>query len=856
MRRPPIPWIILLVSLFLTAFAAWQADRTLAVRSEERLASAVESTTNQIRARINTYIAMLRGGVGLFAADEEVTLEDFHRYTNHLDLPTRYPGIQGIGFTIQFQVEDQDSLVDMMREQGVPDFRVWPEVDAPERHAIIFLEPQDERNRAARGYDMYSEAVRQKAMSRARDTGEPSISGRVTLVQEIEGRQQAGFLIYVPVYEGGVDPGDIESRRALLRGFVYAPFRADDLFTQIFEVGENVRVAYRIYDGVGVDPDKLLHDSRTNSIDPMPGATYDTTVRLAIAGNDWTIAFAPTSYFETGITRRTPLIILIAGGILSVLLAALSATQVQAEQLARRNERMLRAVLEALPVGVSVAERNGRIRFSNSASRRIWGTSAESEVVRSGEADRYNVETNRLMAPEEWAVNRARDGVSIEGEIIRVVRPDGISRVLLNSAAPIFGSKGQIELVVASEVDITREKQAEAALREREQEFRSMIDSIPQLAWMADARGEVLWYNNRWLEYTGATLQQLKERGWQAFVHPDALGRVVDRIQRSFAIGEAWEDTFRLQGAGESYRYFLYRAVPILDDAGEIFRWFGTGTDVTEQIQAREAEARAIREQVAREAAEQREEQLRKHAAELERSNRELQDFAYVASHDLQEPLRKISTFTDLVLEEYGTTLEADGRLYLERVRAGAVRMSRLIKDLLAFSRVATRGQPFEEVELNDVLDDVLNDLEILLEDTGGEVRMDPLPTVEADPVQMRQLFQNLIGNALKFHAPDVKPVVTVRGTVEHDDEDEQQICRIEVCDNGVGFEEKYLDRIFSPFQRLHNRSEYEGTGIGLAICRRIVERHSGTITASSEPGRGSTFIVELPVRTPEGSLA
>ena len=237
--------------------------------------------------------------------------------------------------------------------------------------------------------------------------------------------------------------------------------------------------------------------------------------------------------------------------------------------------------------------------------------------------------------------------------------------------------------------------------------------------------------------------------------------------------------------------------------------------------------------------------------AQLEQRNRELQDFAYVASHDLQEPLRKIRAFADLMREDYGQDVDEMGQHYLERMQDAAGRMSRLISDLLAYSRVTTKARPFEPVDLNDVVADVLSDLEMQISEAEGSVHVEPLPTIDSDPTQMRQLFQNFIANAIKFHAEGVRPVVNVTAAVEESDalgEAPEPICRIEVSDNGIGFDEKYLDRIFTPFQRLHNRGEYAGTGMGLAICRRIVERHHGTLTARSTPGEGATFIVTLPV--------
>jgi signal transduction histidine kinase len=238
---------------------------------------------------------------------------------------------------------------------------------------------------------------------------------------------------------------------------------------------------------------------------------------------------------------------------------------------------------------------------------------------------------------------------------------------------------------------------------------------------------------------------------------------------------------------------------------------------------------------------------------ELNRSNRELQDFAFVASHDLQEPLRKIQAFGDRLKTRHGPGLNDEALDYLSRMHGAAERMHTLINDLLTFSRVTTKAQPFVPTDLNEITRDVLNDLEVRLQDSGGRVEVGDLPIIDADALQMRQLFQNLIGNAVKFHRPDVPPIIRIHGTVfENSDSGEangeSRELTLTFNDNGIGFDEKYLDRIFTPFQRLHGRNEYEGTGIGLAVCRKIVERHGGTLTARSTPGEGSTFIAVLPV--------
>jgi PAS domain S-box-containing protein len=229
---------------------------------------------------------------------------------------------------------------------------------------------------------------------------------------------------------------------------------------------------------------------------------------------------------------------------------------------------------------------------------------------------------------------------------------------------------------------------------------------------------------------------------------------------------------------------------------------------------------------------------------QLAQSNRELQDFASVASHDLQEPLRKIQAFGDRLRTRYGAALSPDGLDYLTRMQQAAGRMQSLINDLLTFSRIASRSHPFTPVDLQVVAREVLGDLEEQIARSQAQVQLGQLPMIEADPLQMRQLLQNLLGNALKFHRPEQPPLVTISaaraGAVSW---------AISVADNGIGFDEKYLDRIFTVFQRLHARQQYDGTGMGLAICRRIVERHGGTLSARSAPGAGATFVVTLPAQ-------
>jgi signal transduction histidine kinase len=300
----------------------------------------------------------------------------------------------------------------------------------------------------------------------------------------------------------------------------------------------------------------------------------------------------------------------------------------------------------------------------------------------------------------------------------------------------------------------------------------------------------------------------------------------------------------------EKKDYALRAPMTYRDEVGTLVDSFNEMlAQIQEQDQRLQGHNAALEAEVAeRKAAEEKLQQL---ASRLEASNRELTDFAYVASHDLQEPLRKIQAFGDRLKSKYNAALGEAGQDYLARMGDAAGRMQTLITDLLSFSRVTTKAQPFTPVDLDRVLREVLSDLEIRLEQTKGRVDAGNLGTVDADALQMRQLFQNLIGNALKFSKPGEPPVIRIWG--HHTNGNQPPQVQVVFADNGIGFDQKYAEKIFVIFQRLHGRNEYEGTGVGLAICKKIVERHGGRIATSSTPGQGATFTVTLPVNQQQG---
>jgi light-regulated signal transduction histidine kinase (bacteriophytochrome) len=280
--------------------------------------------------------------------------------------------------------------------------------------------------------------------------------------------------------------------------------------------------------------------------------------------------------------------------------------------------------------------------------------------------------------------------------------------------------------------------------------------------------------------------------------------------------------------------YYEYIFSPVFEDDGTIDFVVGATRDISERRKS---------EQI-----------LKVTMIKMERSNSDLQHFASIASHDLQEPLRAIQAFGDRLQTKHGAALNEEAHEYLTRMQNAAGRMRSLIQDLLAYSRVMTKAHPFTPVDLKATIGAILSDLVIRLEETGGRVEVSELLTIEADAMQMRQLFQNLIANALKFHRVDVPPVVQIYTEPRPQEAfgEEKRLLHVVVEDNGIGFDQKYADRIFAPFERLHAQSKYPGTGIGLAICRKIAERHGGNISVKSVPGQGSRFVITLPVQQPE----
>ncbi|MES3628604.1 MAG: PAS domain-containing protein [Longimonas sp.] len=515
----------------------------------------------------------------------------------------------------------------------------------------------------------------------------------------------------------------------------------------------------------------------------------------------------------------------------------------QTDRLRQQVEARFDTLLDTIQEGALLMDSDGIFRDCNDTVPEIFGR-PRSEIIGShfGDSKWTGLRPDGTpLANTEfpfWVAYYERKPVM--GEVMGIYPPDAPPRWIRVNARPLFelDEEDPYGVFICFE-DITNEQLKDEALQTSRDVLSSVLtsslDGIVVYSAVRDTRGTIVDFECVLVNPQGEKLLKISAEEMVGTKLLELLPEhadqgLFDAYVNVVRTGEPYERELRLADTEGGTTWCQVMAVKIEDGIAVTFR------DISERREAAQAMS------VANE--------------KLEQRNRALRDFAYIASHDLQEPLRKISAFSNLVVEDYGDKVDDTGKHYLDRMQDAAQRMSQLISDLLVYSRITTQARPFKPVDLNQIVANVLNDLSMRIEDVEGTVEVGDLATIEADSTQMRQLLQNLIGNALKFHRPDVPPRITVDTIMVDRDTlnggppvatSSNTLCRLRITDNGIGFEAKYVDRIFTPFQRLHGRGSYEGTGMGLAICRRIVERHGGSIGVESVPDEGSTFTVWLP---------
>jgi PAS domain S-box-containing protein len=513
----------------------------------------------------------------------------------------------------------------------------------------------------------------------------------------------------------------------------------------------------------------------------------------------------------------------------------------QAEAALSASRRKLEAALASMTDAVFISDSDGKFIELNEAFATFHRFKNKTECAQT--FDEYpdllevRLPDGSLAPVDRWAVPRALRGETVTNAEYHLRRKDtGESWVGSYSFSPIRDKQGEIVGSVVVGRDITERKQMELALKESEERFRTMANSIPQLAWIAREDGYIFWYNRRWYEYTGTTPEKMEGWGWQSVHHPEMLPKVMVQWQAAIDSGKPFEMEFPLRGADGQFRNFLTRVQPLKDSTGRVVQWCGTNTDVDELKQAEEKVRRLNAEL---------EQRVADRTAQLVEANKELEAFSYSVSHDLRAPLRAVNGFAGMVLAEFSGQLPATGKHYLERIQKGGVRMGVLIDDLLAFSRLSRQSVRLQTVEVGKLVQATWEELKPQRDGREIELRTGELPPCHGDSALLKQVWINLLSNAVKYTQGRTPAIIEIGCT--RDKGENVYFVR----DNGAGFDMQFVNKLFGVFQRLHRADEFEGTGVGLAIVQRIIHRHGGRIWAQAELKRGATFYFTLELSKP-----
>lgn len=855
-------WIGLTVvgaSLLVTVLSAYFMKIDADTAELRELQFACDQIEIEINARMKAHEQILRSGVALFNASDHVTREDWHKFTESMRVERQYPGILGIGFSMIVPPSEVDLHVLETRNQGFPEYKVWPEGDRNTYTTIIYLEPFSGRNLRAFGYDMFSDPVRQLAMEQARDRDEAILSGKVLLVQETKKDIQAGILMYVPVYRQGLPISTVEERRAAIMGWVYSPYRMSDLMQGIlggWGVKEDKKLRLRIYDGEEASPEKLLFDSGPGGQD-VNGDTSkrDISEKVSLAGQIWTLHFAQTGspLFMSDYTKVWT--ILTCGITISVLLSwlylSLASTRERAQRIAQqlttdlsKSEAKFRLLFASSPDAVFLTRTDGAILLANEEACRMFGYSEE-EIFRLGRQDLLGENDQRLdkVAAQRTAAEDYRLECCAKHKCGQVFPVELSSRVYTDQ-----NGEATVCMILR---DITERKLREEeirqlnenlerrvvertqalneslnALHESEERFRQLYEKAPIAYQSLGPDGRMLNVNDVWLRILGYCREEVIGQWFGAFLQHDFVPHFEKNFPRFKEAGHITGVEFMMRKKDGSSVLVSYNGAIAHDDAGRMVRSHCVFQDITEQRRL-EAHLRQAQKMEA------------------------LGTLAGGIAHDFNNILAVILGFSEIVHEEaLGGHANPDD---IKEIMAAAQRAKSLVQQILTFSR---KNDPkLQPLSVNQAC----NKARIILERTILKmiaIECDltkELPHVLADPTQIEQVLLNLGSNAADA-MPEGGHLIFATQAFRTQEEFQRlhpevppgEYVLLSVSDTGWGMDENTREHIFEPF--FTTKGVGKGTGLGLATVYGIIKAHGGFIYCYSEQGQGTTFRIYLPV--------
>ena len=814
--------------------------------------------SNEIQSRIADRLAddaqQLKSGAALFAASDAVTREEWKAFYQGLNLGEYLPGIQGLGFAQLIPRPQLAEHIQAMRTAGFPDYQVRPAGDRELYSAIIYLEPQADRNLRALGYDMFSEPVRRAAMERARDENRVALSGKVELVQETGRYVQAGALLYVPIYRHGLPIETVAQRRVALQGWVYSPYRMNDLLHGMLRDMEirlrDQRLALQVYDGDALSANTLLFSSLDASAELASAVAR--LLPLDFAGRRWTLRVLQLGGLPQVANYTNAWFVAFAGTINSLLLfgllVSLFGMHTKAQQVAdvltrqvRESERQYanlaaeqRIIIDTATIGITKVQNRIQI-WCNDAMARIFGY-AQDEMLQVSTRLLYADDAAYELFGAEAYPLLARGGVFRSERQMR--RKDGASIWVCMTGKAIHPDD-LAEGSVWTFEDITERRCAEARLRHTAERLALATRAGGVGIWVYDVISQMLEWDDQMFRLYGCTRDQFSDAydAWQAGLHPDDRTRGDDEIQQALRGEKEFDTEFRVVWPDGTSHNIRALAVVQRDAAGQPLRMIGTNWDITAQKQAEQSLLEANQKLAAA-------------TIRAEQANAAKSSFLASMSHEIRTPMNGVIGMIGLLLD---SPLSEDQQRYANIAKASGESLLALLNDILDYSKMEASKMQLEQLDfdLEALLDEAVASLALRAQEKGLDLLCDVAPQVpvqlRGDPLRLRQIIINLVGNAIKF---TTQGEVVVRVTCEARTATDATL-RLAVRDTGIGIPADKQNLLFQQFSQVDGSTtrKYGGTGLGLAICRQLVEMMGGTIHVSSEEGRGAEFyfLITLP---------
>ncbi len=793
----------------------------------------VERATQTIEERVKIYVSVLEGTRGLFAASTSVERDEFKAYVDALDIQKNYPGIQGVGYSIFVKPEQKERHTASIRAEGFPEYSIRPPGDRTLYSAIIYLEPFDERNKQAFGYDMFSETTRRSAMEQTRDSGRPKMSGRITLVQEIDEDVQPGFLIYVPCYRNGAPASTVDERRNNIVGYTYSPFRSIDFFEGIFGTDGITDIALRVTDGTGDGSEHTLFDDTTEKLKTKETPRFTDTRTVYVAGRPWLLTFtAVPTYGETPVSRFAMLGILLVGILVSTLITVVFYTLASSKQRAEahvddatkklrvakaKDEATLNALNESALV--SITDSKGNIVFANekfvevSKYRREELIGQNHRILKSGHQP-------QAIFDDLWQT--ISSGRTWRGEINNKAK-DGTFYWVDTTIAPILNEQGRPVQYMAVRFLITDKKEVEQKLQKAKAEDESMLLSIGDGLIATDLQGiitltnpafeRLLGWNNA--EVIGKPLVEvipMLDRDGNAV---PLAQRPINRSLRGNLPTTTTTTTTTFYVRKDGTKFPVKVTVTPIRMEGQVIGAIEVFRDITKE-------------------------------SELDKRQKE---FISLASHQLRTPVTALRLSTELLLKGRFGELSEKQREMLEPALGYAVSLAETIHTMLSVSRTEGNTTTLEtsEVHLKELIEEVCQEHAFWYQkkDITVEVQCSGDAVIHSDKNSLKEVVANLISNAIRY--------TPAKGSIAIRAKREGGTVKIDVQDTGMGIPIAVQEHIFKKFFRADNARNVvtDGTGLGLYLVHNLVTMLDGTVSFVSRENEGTTFTVTLPITPP-----